>query len=250
MPPILKYLIAAKDVEIRLACTFAWHGSTATFFRHSPPNTDRIATFSATNMSAAFNDSLASRLNKLNLAVIDAGFSSLADALIHEINCFSDRGALGKRAVAFYKQGDCSKLIAAVIDNKRFTSQGHPAIIDIVSRLLDHEIQVLSTSSDLRCTMAEFSPQHIGEFSPNHLAELQSQYAPILSTVFLNLAKAKPGSDNPTERVSDDGLFGAGSGLPVERQVKQRPRGNKIIATTALAMLCYARNDLSNALQV
>ena len=70
------------------------------------------------NISATFNNSLASRLNKLNLTVVDAGFASLADTLIHEINCFSNRGVLGKRAVAFYKQGDCSKLIAAVIDNK------------------------------------------------------------------------------------------------------------------------------------
>ena len=67
------------------------------------------------NISATFNNSLASRLNKLNLTMIDAGFASLADTLIHEINCFSNHGV---RAVAFYKQGDCSKLIAAVIDNK------------------------------------------------------------------------------------------------------------------------------------
>ena len=79
--------------------------------------------------------------------------------------------------------------------------------------------------------MAEFSPQHITELSPNRLAELQSQYAPILRTVFLNLAKAKPDSDNlnTTERVPDDGLFGAGAGLSVDREVKhQRPRDNKI----------------------
>ena len=72
---------------------------------------------------------LASRLNEVNLAIVDAGFASLTDVLINEINCFSDRGALRKRAVAFYKHGDCSKLIAAVIGNKRFTSQGHPVLI-------------------------------------------------------------------------------------------------------------------------
>ena len=48
-----------------------------------------------------------------------------------------------------------------------------------------------------------------------------------------------------------NGLFGVGAGLPVDREVKhQRPRDSEIIPTTALAMLCYARNDLSNALQV
>ena len=71
------------------------------------------------NISATFNNSLTSRLNKLNLTVINAGFASLADTLIHEINWFSGHdGGLGKRAIAFYKQGDCSKLIAAVIDSK------------------------------------------------------------------------------------------------------------------------------------
>ena len=126
--------------------TFFRHSpSQKTFFRHSPSNTDHITTFSAKNMSAAFNDSLASRPNEVNLAIVDAGFASLTDVLINEINCFSDHGALGKRAVAFYKQGDCSKLIAAGIGNKRFTSQGHPALIDTVSRHLDREIQVLST---------------------------------------------------------------------------------------------------------
>ena len=103
VPPIFKYLIGAKDAEIRLSCTFTWYGSSATFFCHSPPNTNLIATFSTTNMSTALKDSLASRLNKLNLVVIDVGFASLANALIHEINCFSDCGALGKRAVTFYK---------------------------------------------------------------------------------------------------------------------------------------------------
>ena len=127
---------------------------------------------------------------------------------INKINCFSDRGAPEKRATAFYKRGVCSTLIATVIGNKRFTSQGHPVLIDTVSRLLDHEIQVLSISSDLRCTMAEFSPQHIAEFSPNRLAELQGQYAQILSTVLLNLAEAEP--DNPMERVPDDGLWERG----------------------------------------
>ena len=75
-------------------------------------------------MSAAFNDSLAFRLNKANPAVVGAGFASLTDVLINEINCFSDRGTLGKRAIAFCKRDVCSTLIATVIGNKRFTSQG------------------------------------------------------------------------------------------------------------------------------
>ena len=67
--------------------------------------------------------SLTSRLNSVDKAVTDAGFSSLTDVLINEINCFSDRGAVGKRAIAFYEQGGFTKLIAT-ISNKRFTSQG------------------------------------------------------------------------------------------------------------------------------
>ena len=179
------------------------------------------------------NMSLISRLNNVNQAVIEAGFSSLADVLINEISCSSDRGAVGRRAVAFYEQGDSTKLVAAIIGNRNFISQGHREIVDTLSCLLDSEIQALSTSPDSRRAMAEFSPEHIEQFSPNRLADVQYRYAPILTAVLANLAKANTAVGNSTEGAA-----------------KQRPRDGKIIVTTAISLLCYARNDLSNALQV
>ena len=118
-------------------------------------------------------DQLTTRLNKVNKAVIDAGFSSMADVLINEINFPSGRGEVAQRAAAFYESGDSTKLTAAIISNKRFTSHEHPAVVDTISRLLGHEIKALSSSPESGCPMSQFSPQHIQEFSPNRLAGVQ-----------------------------------------------------------------------------
>ena len=72
--------------------------------------------------------------------MIDAGFFSLVDVLINEISCSSDRGAVGRRAVAFYEQGDNTKLVAAIIGNRNFIFRGHLEIVDTLSCLLDSEI--------------------------------------------------------------------------------------------------------------
>ena len=75
----------------------------------------------------------------------------------------------------------------------------------------------------------------------------------MLTAVLVNLANANTGTNvNCTEGALDDGLPGAARDRhnKGERPAKhQRPRDSKIIVTTALSMLCYARNDLSNALQ-
>ena len=177
---------------------------------------------------------LTARLNKVNKAVIDAGFSSLTEVLISEMGFPSGRGEVVQRTVAFYESGDATKLTAAIIGKRRFTSHKHPAIVDTISCLLGHEIKALSASSESRCTMSEFTPQYVEKFSPNRLAEVQHRYAPVLSVVLANLADTNPAEigakpDNCAEKC-------------------QRPRDSKIIVTTALAMLCYTRNDLSNAL--
>ena len=86
------------------------------------------------------------------------------------------------------KSYDCTKFIAAVVGNDRFTSQENPAIVNTLSRRLDHEIQALSASSDSRYTRAQFSPQYIEQFSPDRLGRVQCRCALILTAVLMSLA--------------------------------------------------------------
>lgn len=51
------------------------------------------------------SDLLTTRLNRVNKAVIDAGFASMAEVLINEINFPSGRGEVAQRAAAFYESG-------------------------------------------------------------------------------------------------------------------------------------------------
>jgi hypothetical protein len=50
--------------------------------------------------------STADRLHRLHKAAEDCGFSSPADALIHELDAVEDEEATGRRALEFYRT-DC-----------------------------------------------------------------------------------------------------------------------------------------------
>ena len=70
--------------------------------------------------------------------------------------------------------------------------------------------------------------------------------------VLENLADANAGTGANAGTDAGRGGYTSGdlSGVAGDRGKRQRPQDSKIIATTALVMLCYARNDLSNILQL
>lgn len=105
------------------------------------------------------------------------------------------------------------------------------------TKFLDNEFRVLPAACEARCTMSDFTPEHIGTFLPTQLAEVQFQYAPTQATLLSNSVGR------------NSGATGMGSRCGELKAQRQRPQDTGIIATTAVALLCYPKSDLSNALQ-
>jgi hypothetical protein len=182
---------------------------------------------------AAVTFSTADRLHRLHKAVEDCGFSSLADALIHELDAVDDEGPTGQRARAFYRS-DCVRLLNIVVNDKGIASnmsEGNTFVsfaANFISDVLEQEIDAISTNTT---------------FAPHNM---DKQQAPILHALFHRLVK----TESHNADLDIEGDTDMVSGLDEESEQKsQRPLDRSLIATTALGMLCYARNRSSNALQ-
>ena len=131
-----------------------------------------------------------------------------------------------------------------MLSNRAFRVNDSNGVGTAISKLLDNEFEALSTAHEARCTMSDFTPEHIGTFSLTWLAEVQFQYAPTLVALVPNLV-------GPNGGAIDSELEDAGEEQPKgQRKLgNQRTRDTAIIATAAVALLCYAKSNRSNALQ-
>jgi hypothetical protein len=160
------------------------------------------------------------------------GFSSLAQAVLHQI---SDSADPEHSAI-----NDYTALLTTIVGHKKFNTtiatynkgfmQG---VTQLVTEYLIKELDVLVARPESRFNTKHFTPEHIESFNPTRLASAHSQYAPTLHGILHGIVHKVHWRPSQAEAPR-----------------KQRPYDRNLVATTAICMLSYARHSQSNGLQV
>ena len=149
---------------------------------------------------------------------------------------------------------DCRQLAMTVLQHKNSQTDlandrgFRQQIYKYTSQIVSEEMDALVKDKVLRLPVSKVNPETLDKFDVKVVAERQKQVAPLITS----LLRVAVGLDSKDDSVFDneEATVELGDGPSPEDKLSSRKRSQGLVATVSLCMLCYARNQQSNLLQV
>lgn len=199
---------------------------------------------------------LHARLELVQAALLQNGFSSLADCLIQEIQCPDT--IIQQRVASKFIPLELGILMSACFKHSGFSLRGLAAaelcrqIVELVGTLITSEMILLARRPEIRHPLGDFTHGTISNFSLAAIAQAQQDVAPIskrLVDIMVAPARKPAGSAAHIMGPRDEGED-TEDDTPVNESTKPPAKGRKrdLISTTVLCVAAYGHSQKANSL--
>ena len=151
---------------------------------------------------------------------------------------------------------DCRQMAWAILQHKNSQTdltndrEFRQQLYKYTSWIASEEMDTLVKDKALRLPIAKVNTETLDQFDIKIIAERQKQVAP-LTTSLLRVAVGLDSVNNSIfDSDDEEATVELGDQPSQEEELSSRNRSRGLVATASLCMLCYARNQQSNILQM